>query len=49
MYILVDKKTRKILDFSDLELFACEGRFVVEVGIDDVANMKMVKLFLSKN
>ncbi len=39
MYILVDKETKKILDFSDLELFACEGRFVVEEDIDDVANI----------
>lgn len=39
MYILVDKKTRKILDFSDLELFPCEGRFVAEADIDDVANI----------
>ena len=39
MYILVDKETRKILDFSDLELFACEGRFVVEEDIDDVTDI----------
>lgn len=39
MNLLIDKETKRILDFSDIEIVPCDGRFVVEAEIEDITNL----------